>query len=167
MVNVNYISEEDIKEITSISKNVEASLLVPYIRSSEAMQVEPILGTALNSELKAAITGNTLTGVNYNLVQFYIKPLSVWATYLSAIPFLAFKGTSKGVVRQNSDNSQIASIEELTFLRQAVKDQVAFYKDQLQDYLEENSSLFANYRSCNTDTNYNSNGNGIYLGFGD
>lgn len=165
MIDVNYISVEDLQEQTSISQNVDSTFLVPYIRSSEAMYVSPVLGTALDTELKSAITGNTLTGHNYTLVQYYIKPFAAWSTYLSAIPFMAFKGTNKGILRQQSDNSQIPTVEELNYLKQSVKDMQSHFKDNLIDYLEANASLYPNYRTneCNN-VNNKSNSNGIYLG---
>lgn len=167
MINVNYISVEDLQELTSISQNVDPIFLEPYIRSSEAMYVTNILGTALDTELKSAITGNTLTGNNYTLVQFYIKPFAAWSTYLSAIPFLAFKGTNKGILRQNSDNSTIPSIEELNYLKQNVKDMQSYFKDNLMDYLNDNADLYPNYRTDVTKADNKSNGNGLYLGMYD
>lgn len=166
MIDVNYITVEDLQENTSISQNVDSTFLVPYIRSSEAMFVSPVLGTALDTELKQAITGNTLTGNNYTLVQHYIKPFASWSTYLNAITFMAFKGTNKGILRQQSDNSQIPTVEELNYLRQSIKDMQSFYKDNLIDYLEANASLYPNYRSenCEGGSNGNTNSNGIYLG---
>jgi len=165
MIDVNFITVEDLQELTSISQNVDSNTLVPFIRSSEAMYVSPVLGTALDTELKQAITGNSLTGVNYTLVQYYIKPLASWSTYLSAIPFMAFKGTNKGILRQNSDNSSLPSIEELNYLKQNIKDMVSYYKDNLIDYLEDNETLYPNYRSSITNTtDRKSNSNGLYLG---
>lgn len=164
MIDVTYLSVEDLNELTSISQNIDVNYLNPYIKSSEAMFVSPVLGTALDTELKSAITGNTLTGNNYTLVQYYIKPLSAYSSFLSALPFLSMKLTSKGVQRQSSDSSQIASIEELNYLRQSIKDTQSFYKDQLVDYLEANQSIYPNYRTnCNNNSGSN-NSNGIYLG---
>jgi hypothetical protein len=166
MIDVNYITIEDLQELTSISQNVDPVYLVPFIRSSEAMYVSPVLGTALDTELKQAITGNTLTGNNYTLVQFYIKPFAAWSTYLTSIAFLSFKGTNKGILRQQSDNSTIPTVEELNYLKQSIKDMQSFYKDHLIDYLEANVALYPNYRSenCNQGNSGNNNSNGIYLG---
>ncbi len=165
MNDVTYITTEDIKEITSISNNVEPTFLVPYIRSSEKMHVEDVIGIALDTTLKSAITGGTLTGDNYTLVQYYIKPLAAWSAFLSAIPFMAFKSTSKGILRQSSDNSEIPTIPDINWFRQSVKDNQTFYRGELIRYLEANTSKYPDYRSCATsNTQGNNTSSGIYLG---
>lgn len=168
MIDVNYITLEDLQELTSISDNIDPKFLVPYIRSSEAMFVSPVLGTALDTVLKQAITGNTLTGNNYTLVQYYIKPLAAWSAYLNGVPFLAFKATNKGLVRQNSENSTPLTVEEINYLKQSAKDMQSHFKDTLIDYLEANTTLYPSYRSQNCDAGSGrSNANGIYLGRND
>jgi hypothetical protein len=165
MINdVNYITEVDLKDNTSISKNVDTNLLVPYIRSAEAMYVIDILGVALNTELKNQITGGTLSEVNKSLIDFYIKPASSWATFLSAVPFIAFKTTSKGVLRQNSDNSEVPPIQDLNWFKQAIKDNMSFYRNELLNYLENNKDKYPNYRPNNNSNSKKTYSNGIYLG---
>lgn len=164
MVNdVTYLSVDDIKEMTSISENIDPQFLVPYIRSAEKMHVYDILGIALDSELKGMITGNTLSGVSYTLVQYYIKPLAAWSAYLAAIPFLAFKTTNKGVLRQGSDNSEIPGIPDINWFKQAIKDTQSFFREELLKYLEDNKDSFPAYRSCKKGMGANYS-NGIYLG---
>jgi hypothetical protein len=163
MIDVQYLSVEDLKEITSISNNIDPSFLQPYIKSSENMFVVPVLGTALDTELKSAITGNTLSDLQNNLINFYIKPYSAYSSFLMAVPFLAFKATNKGIVRQNSDNSEIPTVEDINYYKQSIKDIQTFYKTALQDYLNENATLFPNYRA-DCEAPLTNNSNGIYLG---
>jgi hypothetical protein len=163
MIDVQYLSVEDLKEMTSISNNVDPSFLQPYIKSSESMFITPILGIALDTELRSAITANTVTALQQKLIQFYIKPFSAYSSFLSAVPFLAFKTTNKGIQRQNSDNSEIPGITDINWFRQAIKDNQIFYKNELETYLNDNASLYPNYRAnCNTKST--SNSNGIYMG---
>lgn len=164
MIDVQYLSVEDLKEITSISNNVDPSFLQPYIKSSEAMFVVPILGIALDTELRSAITANTVTALQQTLIQFYIKPFSAYSSFLSAVPFLAFKATNKGIQRQNSENSEVPAITDINWYRQSIKDIQSFYKTQLEEYLNTNASLYPNYRSNCENTNQSNNSNGIYLG---
>lgn len=164
MNDVTYISVEDIKEITSISQNVDPTFLVPYVRAAEGMFVVNILGTALDAELKAMITGGTLTGNYYNLVQYYIKPLSAYSAYLQAVPFLAFKTTNKGILRNGSENAEIPAIGDITYFKQSIKDIQSYYRQELINYLEDNKTLFPNYRSDCEDNGSKDYSNGIWLG---
>jgi len=163
MIDAQYITLEDLTEISPISQNCDPVTIVPFIRSSEAMFIIPVLGTALDTELKQAITGNTLTNLQKDLIQNYIKPASAWASFSASIVFQAFKITPKGVNRKLSDNSELPSVEELNYFKQSAKDLQVFYIGQLEKYLNENETLFPSYRSnCNTSSR--SNSNGIYLG---
>ncbi len=164
MNDVNYISIEDIQEDTSISRNVDPSLLVPYIRSSEKKYVTKVLGTALDSELKNAITGNTLSGVNYTLVQNYIKPFCAWAALNDAFAFQAFRITPKGIFRPIDANSEAPQVADLNWFKQAIKDNQTLYRQELIDYLEANTTLYPNYRSCTKANEGSKYSNGIYLG---
>jgi hypothetical protein len=163
MNDVQLISVDDIKEITSISKAIEPALLDPYILIGEEFYCYSILGDALVSELKNQITGNSLTVFNQRLLGVYIKPVAAYGAWVEASPFLSYKTVQKGVVKQSSDNSDNVSIEELAFYRQSLKDKVRFFQDRLTKYLEENKTSYPLYRAtcCIPDQNYS---NGIYLG---
>ncbi len=159
---INLITVEDIRENTSISNNIDVETLQPYISSAEQMHCYSILGTALVSEIKSQISGNTLTDLNSTLLNDYIKPLCCFATWLEASPFLNYKTTVAGVVKQHSDKSESTSLDEFTFYRSAIKDKVAFHADELKKYLRINKDLYPLYRPVDrTTTSYS---NGIYLG---
>lgn len=166
---VTIISVDDLKENTSISKNIGALFLEPYIGVAEDMHVYDVLGLALKSEILNQITGGTLTGNNYTLVEVYIKPLACYATWLEASPFIAYKTTAKGITIQTSDTSQPITKDDLEFYRQAIRDKVSFYRNRLIDQLKNNSTLYPAYRSSDnsgSDLPYTSPdfSNGIYLG---
>jgi hypothetical protein len=125
------------------------------------------LGQALTDQIKNQITGNTLTGNNYTLVNLFILPLSAWATFFEASPFIAYKSTSKGITKQTSNTSENLSKEELEFFRQSIKDKVTFYRNRLIDQLNKNQSLYPMYRSSTNQVQpYTSKdfSSGIYLG---
>jgi hypothetical protein len=164
MINdVNILTTDDIKTITSISHNIDTEFLEPYIPIAETMWVYDVLGTSLTDEIKNQITGNTLTGNNYTLVEVYVKPLSAWATFFEASPFIAYKSTSKGISKQTSSTSENLSKEELEFYRQSIKDKVTFYRKRLQDYLYNNQSLYPNWRNGSPVQSQDFQ-SGIYLG---
>lgn len=162
MNDINLITVQDIKELTSISQNVQPELLEPFISIGQSFFVDPILGESLVSELKNQLTGNTLSNYNNILLANYIRPLNAYAAWYQYIPFNAIKSTLKGEVKQSSDNSTNADLNELVFKRSSLKEIITFYENRLKDYLEVNKLLYPNYRpTCATNNNYSS---GIYLG---
>lgn len=158
------ISVNDIKTITSISKNINTELLEPYILIGEEFYVYPVMGDSLVSELKNQIALSAVTSINQTLLNTYIKPLASYGAWLEASPFLNFKTVTKGIVKQSSDNSENLSMEELAFYRQSLKDKVSFFKNRLKEYLENNASSYPLYRSSSCKWINNNYSNGIYLG---
>lgn len=163
MNSVNLISVDDIKEVTSMSKNIQAELLEPYILIAEEFFVYPVLGDALVTEIKNQLTGNTLTSLNQVLLIQYITPLSAYGAWHEYIPFGAYKSVQKGEVKQSSDNSDNVTLDELTFKRQAIKDKISFFEERLRKYLEDNKASYPLYRSTCSNNN-NTYGASIYLG---
>ena len=171
MSDITYCTIEKIKEITAIVKTVDPSYIEPHIENSEILEIIPILGCALDTELKNEILNGTLSGDNETLVDYYIVPCSAWYSYHNSLPFLAIKTFNKGLVRQASDNSVAASLEEVRFLQQSVMDIASSMGNRLIKYLINNEALFPNYRvdqdgdcdSCSPLTTQRYAG-GIYLG---
>ena len=60
MAYVLFISEERLKDSTTIGLNVSPDLLLPYIKQAQKLYVETKLGTDLNQKLKDLITAGTV-----------------------------------------------------------------------------------------------------------
>jgi hypothetical protein len=164
MNDINLISVEDIRNVTSISNNITDDLLQPYIFLSEDFFVYPILGDALATELKNQITANTLTTLNNTLLTQFIIPLAAWGAWYNYIPFNTVKSTTAGEVEQAGDGSTNADLQKIAFKRASIKDFINHCSKKLKDYLEDNKTSYPLYRStcCTTDNN---NFGGIYLGY--
>lgn len=158
-----YVTEKNIKNITAIVSSVLESQLEPFIQTAEEMHIVPALGTALDAELKADIDNGTLSGNNETLVVNYIIPASAWYTYYDAVPFLNVKTTKKGLVKQSSNYSDNADIQEVKLLQQAVLDKAVFFRNRLIDYLNDNNILYPNYRADGECLATKNNSSSIFL----
>ena len=159
------ITVDDIKEVTSISKNIQPDLLEPYILVAEEFYVYPILGQALVSEIKNQLTGNTLTKDNINLLNGYIKRLVAYGAWEQYLPFSASKTTQKGEQILNSNFSQSVDAQTFSTKRQNLKSQVTIYQSRLQRFLNQNETTYPLYRrTCGNSGLTNGYGTGIYLG---
>ncbi len=160
---ITYSTVATLKEDTSISQNVDAKSLLPYISSSELMHVQPIIGVALDSELKTQIENNTLSGDNFTLVEFYVRPVSAMASWYSSTIFQRSKATNKGIVHQSSDSSDTISFEDFQLYRSNIKNQLIFFENRLTKFLEDNQTTYPTYRSdCELPTHNDSSG-GLYI----
>ena len=78
---VTYLTLQELKTNTAISKNVDVAYLEPFIDTSELMHIQPILGTALHTELIGEVEAGSLSGSNETLsVSFILPRLSVRIT---------------------------------------------------------------------------------------
>lgn len=144
-----FISEDKLKKSTTINGNVDVELLRPYMKVAQDLHVWTKLGSRLYEHLQTLIENNTIglpANANYKtLIDTYIQDALVHWTLYEAIPFLGYKIMNKDIVRQTSETSETAPLEELNFLRNTVMNTAEWYTERLIDYLCENNSLFPEY----------------------
>ena len=166
MNEITYLTVDKLKDFTPIVQSVDVTLLENWIPVAETMHIVPILGDALDTELKNEIelTG-TVTGNNVTLLP-YILNASAWYSFLESSSFIRTKFTNKSATQQYSENSQVAPLDDFKQLRQEILDKAMFYRNRLIDYRDNNKSLFPLYRSDDDDCDGGSNkeySGGIYL----
>jgi hypothetical protein len=148
-----YISENRLKESTTINQNVDTELLVPNIKIAQDKYILTKLGSDLDNKLQTLIQDGELGDAgneNYKtLVNTYIQPALVQWTFYESIVFLGFKFQNKDIMRKNSETGTPASLDDIKFLRQEVRNTAEWYTERLVDYLCHNNDLFPEY-STNT-----------------
>tara|TARA_R110001592_G_C12949050_1_gene731177 strand:+ start:216 stop:797 length:582 start_codon:yes stop_codon:yes gene_type:complete len=144
-----YISENRLKESTTINQNVDTELLIPNIKIAQDKYILTALGSKLDDHLQSLISAGTLDDVgNENfekLVNTYIQPALVQWTLYESIIFLGFKFKNKDIMRKSSETGQPASLDDLKFLRDEIQNTAQWYTERLIDYLCHNNNLFPQY----------------------
>ena len=167
MTDLNFLSINNLIELTTIANSVDPDFLIPYVRIAEEMYVEDVLGNALTSRLKNEILAYALTGNSKTLVERYIIPCSAFYTWYEASMFLNFKTISKGIVKQSSDTSENVTKEEFDLYRTSIKEKAIFYRKRLLEFLNDNKTSFPEWKNSSTNeinTSKTENANGVYLG---
>jgi hypothetical protein len=144
-----YISENRLKESTTINQNVDTELLIPNIKVAQDKYILTKLGSKLDDKLQKLIKDAELDDAgneNYEkLVNTYIQPALIQWTLYESIVFLGFKFMNKDIMRKNSETGSPASLDDLKFLRQEVQNTAEWYTERLIDYLCHNNDLFPEY----------------------
>ena len=153
MAYVLFISEEKLKDSTTIGLNVDVQLLLPYVKQSQKLYCETKLGTDLNQKLKDLITAGTVNDAGNEayatLLNDYIaEMLPSFALYLN-LPFLRFKIENGNIYSKTSENGNALSTEEAQHLRNEVLNTAEYYMERMIDYIRNNTSSFPEY-STNT-----------------
>jgi hypothetical protein len=141
------ISEDTIKKSTTINGNVDVELLLPYIKVAQDIHIHQLLGTDLYDKIQADITADTLLGVYKTLVDTYIQPVLIHYSLYECLPFLSYKIMNKDIVRKISETSSAASLEDIKYLRNIVKDTAEYYSERLVDYIKDNTTLYPEYNT--------------------
>jgi len=186
-LNILWISENYIKQQSSIMDNVENKFIRSHIFEAQNIHIQYILGSQLYDgiidqfqDYKTAVDAGT-TGVTIadyvdadylSLVNDYIQPALLYYTLYEAMYSLYMKFTNKGVVTQTSDYSDTVDIGLFQNRRKDFENKAQFYAERLTKYLLDNTETYTLFLDGTTDdansiiqpvtdTNYF---NGMYLG---
>ena len=143
-----YISSTRIKKDTALGGSVDDNLIMPYILLAQDMYILPVLGTDLDTKLKADIQAGSLAGDYKTLVEDYLQKSLVQFAFAELLPFLRLRMVNNAaVVMGATDQSSSASYDELRPLMDRAKDAAEFYRQRMIDYLRNNTSSFPEYSS--------------------
>jgi hypothetical protein len=171
MSRVLFISESYVKDNTVLDENVDAKLLRNVIEDVQRIKFEQYLGTDLYNDFKTEIAADPdLSGnaLYKTLLQEYIQPcLKHWVVF-ECCDYLVFKFRNKGVVKQNSENSQSLLLDEVQYLKDQSRIKAEFLAKRLVEYLCDNEDTYPKYNdngdSSDLQPTKNTYFSGIYLG---
>ena len=161
------ISEQKLKNSSSINLQVDNEILLPYILQSQTLYVETKLGTQLYNKLKDLITNNTI-GLPANaayktLLDDYISFVLVNYSFYHVIPFLRFKVENSNIFSKTSETGNALSTEEAQSLREEIVNTAQYYTERMIDYICNNTSSFPEY-STNSGADVDPDRNAYYNG---
>jgi len=168
MSRVKFISTTFLKEHSTLSRNIDDDILIPYIYRAQDINLQQILGTTFYDRLKDGIINNNLNSDEENLIRDYIQNMIVEWTIYYALPNINFKYTNKSVTQDSSEFGQSSTLDDVKYLRQNVRDMAEFYSKRLNKYLcDYGQQLFPEYASPDSKENLRKKSrsyfNGIYI----
>ena len=159
-----YISSTRLKKDTALGGSVDDNLIMPYILLAQDMNILPILGTDLDTKLKAEIQADTVAGVYKTLLETYIQPALVQFAFSTLAPYLRLRFSNNSVVVMGAtEQSSSATYEDIKPLMNTATDAAEFYRQRMIDYLRDNSSSFPEYTS-NTGSDLDPTTNNYFTG---
>ena len=150
---VQFVSVSYIKQHTAIEENVDDSTIAPFIIKVQDVHLQQILGSAFYEHLMDAISNSTLTTNEENLIKNYIQRLVAEWSFYEVFPFLNYKATNKAISKKSSDNSVPSELNEIKFIRTAIRDMAEFYNERLVNELNNNIALYPAYQNILTPEN--------------
>jgi len=165
MAYVLFISEERLKDSTTIGLNVSSDLLLPYIKQAQKLSIETRIGTKLSNKLKDLIVAGTVNDVGNEayatLLNDYIAEVLPSMALHLAIPFLRYKIENGNVYSKTSETGNALSTEEAQSLRSEVLNTAEYYMERMIEYICNNIGSFPEYNQ-NTGSDVTPDRNAFY-----
>ncbi len=125
--NILLLSETKIKSFTDIDANVTSSVLLPFIGVVQQTKLEYIIGGRYYKELLDQVSGNTLTTINSNFLNYFVSPMLLWAAYMECLPSIFMRIKNNGIV---NGSEQTVSIKEMQYMQQRADELKYMDKDR-------------------------------------
>ena len=126
-----FITINDLKRKSIIDGNVDADKLIQFIEVAQDTHIQNYLGGLLYKKLQTLIINDTISDAansDYkSLLDDYIKPMLVWFTQSSYLPFAMYQISNGGVFKHRSENSETISLEEMRMMLAKVTETAEFY----------------------------------------
>ena len=153
-----FISVADLKKKSLIDGNVDSSKIVQYIEVAQDIHIQNYLGGKLYKKLQSSIVDGTINdeaNADYkNLLDEFIKPMLVWYTQATILPYSAFALKNGGLHKHTAENAEAVSKDEVTYLAQRMSDTAEFYTKRFLDYMCLNSNKFTEYSQNSSEDMY-------------
>ena len=146
-----FITLKELKRKSIFDGNIDADKLIQFVEVAQDTNIQQYLGTALYNRLQADIIANTLSGNYLTLVNDYIKPMLIWYTQSTILPYIMFSITNGGVGKHISENSETATHDDMTYLGHRMNDTAEFYTKRFLDYMCSYSNLYQEYTSSSNE----------------
>tara|TARA_B100000768_G_scaffold99637_1_gene92804 strand:+ start:554 stop:1141 length:588 start_codon:yes stop_codon:yes gene_type:complete len=145
MENVLLVSEQRMKQWTSLDNNIRIDVLTPSIISAQDIYIQDTLGTPFYKRLKEGVIANDLTTNESTFLKDYIGPCLIQYSLYLLLPSLKYKMVEAGIVNGTSEETQSTTLDELQYLRESAMDTAMFYNQRMLDFLKDNPNMFTLY----------------------
>ena len=151
MENVLLVSEQRMKQWTSLDNNIRIDVLTPSIIQAQDIYIQDTLGTKFYKRLKAGVIANDLTTNETTFLKDYVGPCLIQYSLYLLLPNLKYKMVEAGIVNGTSEETQATTLDEMKYLRESAMDTAMFYNQRMLEYLQDNPGMFVTYNNPGTD----------------
>jgi len=150
MDNVLLVSENRMKNWTSLDNNIRIDVLTPSILNAQNVYIQDTLGTPFYNRFKEGVVANDLTTDEAAFLKDYIGPTLIQYALYELLPSLKYKMVEKGILNGTSEETSPTTLQELQYLRESTLDTAQFYDQRMKDFLQDYPNMFPIYRTWNT-----------------
>ena len=140
-----FITLEELKRKSIIDGNVDTDKLIQFVEVAQDTVIQNYLGTKLYDTLQDGVINNNLSTNNATLSNSYIKPMLIWYSQATYLPYAAYQISNGGIYKHNSENATSVTESEITKLTRHATETADFYAKRFLDYMDDKSNLYPDY----------------------
>jgi len=138
-----FISETKLRSFTDLNNNVDPKLLTNAISTAQDIYLQRLISTALYQKLVNDVDNNTLSGVYSTLLNSFIVPYLIWASYWESLEFVYMRPRNNGLLTPTGGENSVNVDKDLfEKKRQLADNKSQFYANKLTQYLIQNQADF-------------------------
>jgi hypothetical protein len=149
-----FITIKELKRKSIFDGNIDGDKLIQFIEVAQDTNIQTYLGTKLYDKLQEDVINGSVEGDYLTLINDYVKPMLIWYTQASYIPYAAYQISNGGVFKHNSENSTSVDASEIRTLTEHATETAEFYTQRFVDYMNYNSHLYPEFISNQDDGMY-------------
>jgi hypothetical protein len=150
-----FITTDELKRKSIIQGDTDDDKLVQFIEVAQDIHIQTYLGTDLYNKLQELIISDTISDVENEkykyLTDHYIKPMLVWYSQESYLPFAMYKVGNTGVFKVSAENSSSVELDDVNSMMNRVRENSGFYTRRFLDYMKDNCDDFPEYKTTEDD----------------
>lgn len=156
MATVLFINRTDLVRNSILDGNVDTDKFIQFIKLSQEIDVQQILGTNMYDGLTTAIPDidNPTNARWKTILNDYVVPMLIWYAQANYMPFAAYQIKNGGVFKHTSENAQSVDKNEIDFLVEKARTNAEWYSRRFIDYMSFNQTLFPEYTNNINDDIY-------------
>lgn len=149
-----FITDSQLARNSIIDGSVDVNKYKQYIKIAQQIHIQNYLGTKLYDKISDDIAAGNLAGNYKTLVDTYINPMLIHFAMVDYLPFAAFQISNGGIYKHTSENSEVATKEEVELLVQKHREFAQFYTRRFIDYMNFNQAKFPEYYQATDEDMY-------------
>lgn len=142
------LNKDDFTYWVDLSKSIEEKQLNPHILDAQMRVVKGTMCPSLYDEVYTQFLDETLTSENQTLLDEYVIPLLVFASYVNYLTTAGKRSTASGMVKLVGDNAEQITREELKDIIAENKEKRSYYQNALTDFLTNNTDTYPLFKDC-------------------
>ena len=147
METVLLVSEQRMKQWTSLDSNIRIDVLTPSIIQGQDIYIQDTLGTPFYRRLKAGVIANDLNANESAFLKDFVGPCLIQYSLYLLLPNLKYKMVEKGILNGASEETGATTLDEMKYLRDQAMDMAMFYNNRMLEYLQDNPGMFPLYQN--------------------